>query len=78
MIDQLVAALRGIEPVDLKGMRLIETHPNVQDIGSVPPNELLAAIQELATYREQCQTFAEALLTIPSQPLAVSTAEYGL
>jgi hypothetical protein len=78
VIDQLIIALGGVEPVDLKGMRLLQTHPNIQDIGAIPPNELLEAINELAAYREECRDFAEALRKIPSSPLPINPAEYGL
>lgn len=71
--------LSGLPPVDLLGMRLMQTQP-VSGLfpTQVAREQLVAAVSELVAYGTRCRQALSGLRDLSSVPLTTLTLEYGL
>jgi hypothetical protein len=69
-----------LEPADLLGMRLLAGQPHlVSAPGTIPRDQLIAAVTEIIAYTERCARAAGSLSGLRPIPLTtLSIAEFGL
>ena len=79
-VVDLRACLAGIAPFELKGMRLLREQPHlVAGTLTVPRDQLVEAVTEIAAYTARCQYAAGQLAKLSPVPLrTVQLLEYGL
>lgn len=79
-MDDLRGCLASVAPVELKGMRLLETQPHlIAGTARIPRAELVEAVTEIVAYTGRCASAARQLASLPPVPLlSVSIPEFGL
>jgi hypothetical protein len=79
-LDGLRACLTATPPVDLLGMRLLQTHSQPTFFPTDIPREALKeAVAEIVTYTERCAAARQRLADLRSIPLTtVSIPEFAL
>ena len=80
-LETLQDCLASIEPVDLKGMRLLKACPPTAGLfpQNVPRATVKEAVIELVQYTESCNATAHRLRNLTPIPLiTLALIEYGL
>lgn len=74
--DQLYTCLSATPPLDLLGMRLLEAHPQPDDI---PRARLKEAVCEIVDYTGRCAAAARRLSQLTPVPVTtICVLEFGL
>jgi hypothetical protein len=79
-LEDLLACLAGITPVDLKGMGLLRAQPHLlAGTAPIPRSQLVEAVTEIVAYVGRCAAAAQQLAQLTPIPIrAVSIVEYVL
>ena len=73
--------LASIEPVELKGMRLLKAHSSTAGFfpDTIPRSEVKEAVVELVSYTAACQKVARRLRQLTAIPLlSLEQMEFGI
>lgn len=80
--NDLMALLSGLEPVRLQAVELCQRHQvgdGGVDFGSMPRDEVVVAVREIAEYGDRCSAVAEKLVNgLKPNALKIIVHEFGL
>jgi hypothetical protein len=79
-LEELRACLAGIAPVELKGMGLLRTQPQLlAGTAPMPRSQLVEAVTEIVAYTGRCAAAARQLAQMTPIPIrAIGIVEYVL